>query len=76
MLCYGVANMANDAWDEQVFKRGWSGWQFPSVTTPAPSAAWGVLVAAAAGVWLVAFRSRAGSPGGAGEAPAVPPAVR
>jgi len=52
MLCYAIANMANDAWDEQVVKRGWTHWQIPSVLTPKASAAWGLVVLAAAILWV------------------------
>jgi hypothetical protein len=53
MLCYGAANIANDAWDEQVVKRGWTNWQIPGVLTPKASAAWGLIVLAAAIVWTI-----------------------
>jgi hypothetical protein len=53
MLCYGAANIANDAWGEQVVKRGWTSWQIPSVLTPKASAAWGLIVLAAAIVWAI-----------------------
>ena len=29
MIAYGVGNMANDAWYEQVVKRGWFDWRIP-----------------------------------------------
>jgi hypothetical protein len=53
MLCYGTGNIANDFWLEQVVKRGWTDWEIPDVTTPKASAAWGVIVLAAAAVWWV-----------------------
>ena len=70
MLCYGVANMANDFWTEQIFKRGWTAWQIPNVLEPRPTIAWGVIVLAAVVIWWV-------SPGGAASrsrdpGPAVP----
>ena len=58
MLCYGAGNIANDFWLEQVVKRGWLAWTFPSVLEPAATVAWGVIVLAAAGLWL-AWRSTA-----------------
>lgn len=40
MAVYAIGNMANDAWDEQVVKRGWSTWRIPDVQRPKLSAAW------------------------------------
>jgi hypothetical protein len=56
MLCYGLGNLANDFWTEQVVKRGWTDWSIPNVTTPKASIAWLVIVLSAltvfgAGVW-------------------------
>lgn len=45
MLAYGLGNVANDLWLEQVVKRGWTGWQIPSVLEPRPSWAWATLLA-------------------------------
>jgi hypothetical protein len=53
MLCYGAAILANDAWLEQVVKRGWTDWEVPSVLEPGATAAWGVLLLASAGLWAV-----------------------
>ena len=58
MLCYGLGNMLNDLWIEQVWKRGWAGWQIPSVLEPRPTVAWAVLLASAAAIWAVARRGR------------------
>ena len=52
MLCYGLGNVANDAWLEQVVKRGWTSWSIPDVTEPRLSAAWGIIVACALAIWL------------------------
>jgi hypothetical protein len=54
MFCYGVANMANDFWGEQVLKRGWTSWQIPNVLTPHVGKTWGLIVLAAALVWAAA----------------------
>jgi len=54
MLCYGLANLANDLWIEQVWKRGWANWKLPSMLEPRLTVAWAVLLAAAAAIWLVA----------------------
>jgi hypothetical protein len=46
-LAYGLANVANDAWLEQVVKRGWATTSIPSVLNPAVSLAWlGIVLAA------------------------------
>jgi hypothetical protein len=47
LLAYGVAIAVEDAWDEQVVKRGLTTVRLPSVLEPAPTLAWGCLVAVA-----------------------------
>jgi hypothetical protein len=54
MFCYGIGNIANDFWTEQVFKRRWTTWQIPNVLEPRATVAWGVIVVAAAGIWWLA----------------------
>jgi hypothetical protein len=54
MFCYGIGNIANDSWTEQVFKRHWTTWQIPDVLEPRATVAWGLIVAAAAGIWWLA----------------------
>ena len=56
MFCYGLWNIANDFWTEQVFKRGWTTWQIPNVLQPSLSIAWGILIAAAAVLFVVSAR--------------------
>ena len=59
MLVYGLAEVANDFWLEQVVKRGWTNWEIPDVTRPSVSVAWGVLLLGAAFVFgVAAFRAR------------------
>ena len=53
MAFYGLGNIANDFWLEQVVKRGWTLWQVPDVTTPKASVAWLLIVIAAAITWTV-----------------------
>ena len=48
MLAYGFGNIANDLWVEQVWKRHWTRWTFPSVLEPRPTVAWLVLLVLAA----------------------------
>lgn len=56
MLAYGFANALQDAWLEQVVKRGTTSVEIPEVTYPAPTLAWAVIVLAAAAVELAWFR--------------------
>jgi hypothetical protein len=51
MFCYGVANIANDFWIEQVVKRGWTTWQIPNVLEPRATVAWAIIGLAAAMLW-------------------------
>ena len=43
MIVYGLTNMANDLWIEQIVKRGWTSWQIPDVLYPTASAAWAAM---------------------------------
>ncbi|HEU5216742.1 MAG TPA: hypothetical protein VFU30_14510 [Gaiellaceae bacterium] len=56
MLAYGIGNLANDDWLEQVVKRGWTNDQMPSVLVPAANWGWAAVLAGAAAVWLLWFR--------------------
>ena len=56
MLAYGVGNLANDDWLEQVVKRGWTMHELPSVLTPAANWGWAAVLLGAAVVWLLWFR--------------------
>lgn len=63
MFCYGVGNIANDFWLEQIVKRGWTAWQIPNVLEPRATAAWGIIVLAAAafcglGMWRTRWHAR------------------
>ena len=59
MFCYGVGNIANDFWLEQIVKRGWTTWQIPNVLEPHATVAWAIIVLAAAALWLAsALRTR------------------
>jgi hypothetical protein len=44
IVAYAIANMANDAWDEQIVKRGWTDWLIPNVVQPKLSVAWAVII--------------------------------
>ena len=52
MLVYGIGNIANDFWLEQIVRRGWTSWQVPSVLEPRPTWAWLVIVVATVVLWL------------------------
>jgi hypothetical protein len=56
MLAYGVANLVNDDWLEQVVKRGWTNRQVPSVLTPAANWGWAAVLVGAVAVWFLWFR--------------------
>ena len=56
MLAYGVANLVNDDWLEQVVKRGWTSHEMPSVLTPAANWGWAAVLVAAVAVWQLWFR--------------------
>jgi hypothetical protein len=58
LLCYGVMVSANDGWNEQLVKRGWTSHGLPSVLSPALDYGTAILVVAAVIVYLVAFRVR------------------
>ena len=50
LLVYGIARAAQDAWHEQVWKRGWTTFVLPEVVKrgrPVATPAWGVLLGAA-----------------------------
>ncbi|MEK6275000.1 MAG: hypothetical protein AABM30_06625 [Actinomycetota bacterium] len=56
MIPYGLGNMANDGWTEQVVKRGWTGWEVPDMLRPGLTWAWGVTILAAAAVFFALDR--------------------
>jgi hypothetical protein len=58
MLVYGLTNMANDLWSEQVVKRTWTTWQIPDVLSPTLSGAWAAMIACAVVVYYTFWRER------------------
>ena len=58
MLVYGLANMVNDLWIEQVVKRGWTSWQVPDVLVPRASLAWAALLVSALLCYALFFSRR------------------
>jgi hypothetical protein len=59
MIAYGVGNMANDAWYEQLVKRGWIDWRIPNVLQPSLTWMWGVVIAVGAAIFFTALRPHA-----------------
>ena len=45
MLAYGTVNLFQDAWNEQIVKRGWADTTIPSAILPSLTPIWGVVVA-------------------------------
>jgi hypothetical protein len=56
MIAYGLGNIANDAWKEQVVKRGWTSWEIPTVLRPGFTWMWGLILLVGAGIYLACFR--------------------
>lgn len=57
MLAFGMANMVNDGWLEQIGERGWTSHQVPSVLGFAANWLWGAVILAAVGGWAAATRA-------------------
>jgi hypothetical protein len=62
MFGYGLANLANDAWLEQVVKRGWAEYRIPSFLRPELSSAWLLLIAGVVVIWFAMFHVENGQP--------------
>jgi len=60
MAVYGLGNMANDFWTEQIWKRGWTNWQFPDLLQPSLSVGWGLIVLGAALLLTMSIESPRG----------------
>ena len=58
MIPYGVGNMLNDGWNEQIVKRGWTNWKIPSVLQPGLTWMWGLVIVAGAAIFFTAFQQR------------------
>jgi hypothetical protein len=56
LLAYGLANALQDAWNEQLWKRGWVDVHAPSVLRPDLTWGWLVILVAAAAVYAGWFR--------------------
>jgi hypothetical protein len=58
MLAYGLANIANDFWHEQLVKRGWTSWDIPSALEPRVHLIWLVVLLAAGLLYVLGFARR------------------
>jgi hypothetical protein len=56
MIPYGLGNYVNDAWLEQVVKRGWTSWQIPDMIRPELSWMWILTVLGAAVIYFAGLR--------------------
>ena len=56
MLAYGGVNFVQDAWNEQIVKRGWTDMGIPSALLPGVKPIWGVVVLLAVAGTLVLLR--------------------
>jgi WD40-like Beta Propeller Repeat len=56
LVAYGAANIANDAWLEQLVKRGWISYSLPSVLLPSVNLPWALIVIVGVGVGMLFLR--------------------
>jgi hypothetical protein len=56
LIAYGLGNIANDAWGEQVVKRGWTDFALPSVVRPSANWLWLVVLAVGAAIFVLQRR--------------------
>ncbi|HEX6761775.1 MAG TPA: hypothetical protein VF094_03130 [Gaiellaceae bacterium] len=56
LFAYGLGNIVNDGFEEQIVERGWASHGFPSVLEPAANWGWAAVVATAGVVWAVWLR--------------------
>jgi hypothetical protein len=58
MIPYGIGNMLNDGWNEQIVKRGWTTWKIPGVLQPGLTWMWGLVIATGVAIFFTAFQQR------------------
>jgi hypothetical protein len=56
LLAYGVADIVNDEWLEQIAERGWTSWAVPASIEPAANVTWLAVLVATPLVWALWFR--------------------
>jgi hypothetical protein len=59
MVAYGLGNIANDDWLEQIAERGWTSWTIPSSLEPGVTWTWFAVLLATPVIWVLWFRQRA-----------------
>ncbi len=57
LVTYGLGNIVNDDWYEQVVKRGRASFSMPSVLLPSPSLAWALILVVGLGVGMLFLRA-------------------
>jgi hypothetical protein len=58
LVAWGIGNIVNDAWLEQVVKRGWTRDEVPGVLSLHWNSTWAAVVAGAAAVFAYSSRTR------------------
>jgi hypothetical protein len=58
MVAYGLGNIANDDWLEQIAERGWTSWTIPASLEPRATWTWLAVLLATPVIWLLWFRQR------------------
>jgi hypothetical protein len=58
MVAYGLGNIANDDWLEQIAERGWTSWTIPPSLEPRATWTWVAVRLATPVIWLLWFRQR------------------
>jgi hypothetical protein len=56
MVAYGLGNIANDVWLEQIAERGWTSWTIPPTLEPAATWTWLAVLLATPVLWAVWLR--------------------
>jgi hypothetical protein len=57
LIAYGLGNIANDVWLEQVVKRGWTAWELPSVVRPSINWLWLVVLGVGTAIFVLQRRA-------------------
>jgi hypothetical protein len=57
MLSYGIVNLLQDLWGEQIFDRGWSHWSIPDAVEPGVTLVWAIIVLATLALYWLPRRS-------------------